>query len=171
MEATCRTSRRNLGADAFHLGRYAGSNAGAGGRHLAGCRVREVESVSREPLGLAEDELVFLFMFNMCSDFQRESPHAVVRAFQRAFASIEKATLVSRSAAERPTRKPGAIAEAVGKSKVVLIDEVVSCAKVFWSHRQVGLRRIAAPVERFRLAHGGGDAVRKARFISRQVLG
>jgi hypothetical protein len=75
---------------------------------------------------------VFLFMFDMRSDFERKNPLAVVRAFREAFSASDGATLViklSRGSSDEPNLQR--LREAAAGAKVVLIDEVVSRAQAY----------------------------------------
>ncbi|MFL6530936.1 MAG: glycosyltransferase [Chthoniobacterales bacterium] len=53
-----------------------------------------VDAVSREAFKFRDDTCVFLFMFDMCSDFRRKNPIAVMRAFRQAFTEKDNAAIV-----------------------------------------------------------------------------
>jgi glycosyltransferase involved in cell wall biosynthesis len=61
---------------------------------LPAVQVGRVEAVSRREFKLAPETCVFLFMFDMCSDFRRKNPLAVMRAFREAFALTDNAALI-----------------------------------------------------------------------------
>jgi glycosyltransferase involved in cell wall biosynthesis len=64
--------------------------------------VGDMETVTKTELGVPQDHFVFLFMFDMFSDFERKNPLAVIRAFRRAFRRDEKATLILKTGATSP---------------------------------------------------------------------
>jgi glycosyltransferase involved in cell wall biosynthesis len=132
---------------------------------LPGVGVREVEQVSREALGIAEDEVVFLFMFDMRSDFQRKNPLGVVRAFERAFRPTDKARLilkVSRGASDPKNLQR--LRDAIAQSRVLLIDEVVSRAKVF------GYIAISDCVVSLHRSEGFGLLLAEAMLLRKPVI-
>lgn len=50
--------------------------------------------ITRESLDIPTGHFVFLFVFDMCSDFERKNPLALIRAFREAFSRDEPVTLV-----------------------------------------------------------------------------
>jgi len=50
--------------------------------------------IARESLDIPTGHFVFLFAFDMCSDFERKNPLALIRAFRQAFSRDEPVTLV-----------------------------------------------------------------------------
>ncbi|CAN5448007.1 glycosyltransferase family 4 protein [soil metagenome] len=97
-----------------------------------GVELGPLEPVMKDSLGIAADEYVFLFMFDMYSEFRRKNPLAVIRAFRRAFPRGEKAALVIKLS--RGHGDPAALEqlrEAAEAHGVILIDEVVSRAKAY----------------------------------------
>lgn len=52
---------------------------------LPGVELEPVTPLPRSHFGLPEGEFLFLFMFDMCSIFERKNPMAVIAAFERAF--------------------------------------------------------------------------------------
>ncbi len=132
---------------------------------LPGVSVREIEAVSRELLGIADSEFVFLFMFDMQSDFQRKNPLAVVRAFQRAFGGSDKARLVikiSRGASDPANLFQ--LRRVIGEGKVLLMDEVVSRARVF------GYIEMADCVVSLHRSEGFGLLMAEAMLLGKPVI-
>ncbi|MEP6698469.1 MAG: glycosyltransferase [Verrucomicrobiota bacterium] len=88
------------------------------------------EKVTKPSLGIPNDHFVFLFMFDMCSGFERKNPIGLIQAFRKAFSSTEKVTLLIKLmrgdydsvALARLT------AEAAG-AQVIVVDKVVSQPK------------------------------------------
>jgi glycosyltransferase involved in cell wall biosynthesis len=62
-----------------------------------GVLLSKAEPIAREALGIPSGHFVFLFAFDMCSDFTRKNPLAVIQAFRQAFSPDEPAALVIRS--------------------------------------------------------------------------
>lgn len=99
---------------------------------LPGVIVGQTAKVPRSRLGIDEGEFVFLFMFDMLSVFERKNPLAVVRAFRRAFAEGDRAALVikvSRGVSDAANLQR--LREEAQRSKVIVIDELVSRAEAF----------------------------------------
>jgi Glycosyltransferase len=63
-----------------------------------GVLLSKAEPIAREALGIPTGHFVFLFLFDMCSDFTRKNPLAVIRAFRLAFSPDEPAALVIKLA-------------------------------------------------------------------------
>ena len=63
-----------------------------------GVLLSKAEPIAREALGIPTDHFVFLFLFDMCSDFTRKNPLAVIRAFRLSFSPDEPAALVIKLA-------------------------------------------------------------------------
>ena len=99
---------------------------------LPGVLLGEIEEVPRSQLGIVPDHFVFLFMFDMLSEFDRKNPLAVVRAFRAAFSRIDAATLVikvSRGSADLINMDR--LRTAAADHNIVIIDESVSRAAAF----------------------------------------
>lgn len=56
--------------------------------------VPPTRQLPRSHFGLSDDEVIFLFIFDVYSYFERKNPLALVRAFKRAFTSVEPVRLV-----------------------------------------------------------------------------
>jgi glycosyltransferase involved in cell wall biosynthesis len=61
---------------------------------LPGVLLGKTVPIARETVGIPTGHFVFLFAFDMCSDFERKNPLALIRAFRRAFSRDEPGTLV-----------------------------------------------------------------------------
>jgi glycosyltransferase involved in cell wall biosynthesis len=132
---------------------------------LPGVSIGEVETIPRAQLELGEDEFVFLFMFDMRSDFERKNPLAVVRAFREAFSASDGATLViklSRGSSDEPNLQR--LREAAAGAKVVLIDEVVSRAQAY------GYIAMADCVVSLHRSEGFGLLMAEAMLLGKPVI-
>jgi glycosyltransferase involved in cell wall biosynthesis len=97
-----------------------------------GVEIGQIESVTRESLGVPNDHYVFLFMFDMYSEIERKNPLAVIRAFRAAFSPREKATLVIKTSRGKADREGlERLQKGARDSGVILIDQVVSRAKAY----------------------------------------
>ena len=86
-----------------------------------------VERVPRARIGIADDQYVFFFMFDMCSQFERKNPIAIIRAFRRAFSREEEVALVikvTRGDADPASRD--ILREVARSAGVTIIEELVS---------------------------------------------
>ena len=61
---------------------------------LPGVLLGKTVPIARETMGIPTDHFVFLFVFDMCSYFERKNPLALIRAFRLAFSRDEPVTLV-----------------------------------------------------------------------------
>lgn len=101
-------------------------------RMLPGVEVGEIETVTKTEVGLREDHFVFLFMFDMFSDFERKNPLAVIRAFRRAFRRDEKATLVLKTSATSPDAAAAARLQAAAEANgIILVRQLLSRQKAY----------------------------------------
>ena len=99
---------------------------------LPGVLLGQVEEVPRSALGISPEHYVFLFMFDMCSEFERKNPLAVVRAFRSAFKPNEQATLVikvSRGSADCAAMER--LRAAAEGHNILVVDESVSRAAAY----------------------------------------
>ncbi len=99
---------------------------------LAGMRMPPVIQTPRSTFGLPEDRFLFLFVFDMCSTFERKNPLAVIEAFRRAFTPRDPVALAIK--VSRGYHDPGAqktLREACEQQGVRLIDEVLSHEQLF----------------------------------------
>jgi len=94
---------------------------------LPGVSIGEIAPISRAQLGLAPDDFVFLFMFDMTSDMERKNPLGLIRAFREAFRRDEKARLVIkivRGLAQEPAFER--LKSAAQENGICLINELSS---------------------------------------------
>lgn len=99
---------------------------------LPGVALGEIEKVTRASLGIDPGEFVFLFMFDMCSDFRRKNPRAVVQAFQRACSPDERTTLVLKiSRGSYDAASLAQLRAATEGYKIVIVDELASRARAY----------------------------------------
>jgi len=86
-----------------------------------------VESIPRTRIGIGDDHYLFFFMFDMCSQFERKNPIAIIRAFRRAFSREENVALaikVTRGDADLASLE--ILREAARSDGVTIIEELVS---------------------------------------------
>ena len=99
---------------------------------LPAVQVGEADEVSRDKFRLAPDTFVFLFMFDMCSDFRRKNPLAVMRAFRQAFKQDEKVALIIKLV--RGATDPSnlrALRDADDDNQMLVVDEFTNRAKAY----------------------------------------
>lgn len=133
---------------------------------LPGLSVGEVEQVSRAKLRVAEEDFVFLFMFDMLSDFERKNPLAVIRAFRRAFADGDAATLVIKTSrgASDPSKLERLRLEAAG-ARVLIIDELVPRARAY------GFIAMGDCIVSLHRSEGFGMLLAEAMLLGKPVIG
>ena len=132
---------------------------------LLGVSIGEVESVPRARLGIAEDEFVFLFMFDMRSDFERKNPLAIVRAFRAAFRGDDRAKLVIKLS--RGSSDPANLERlraATEGANVRLIDEVVPRARAY------GYIAMADCIVSLHRSEGFGLLMAEAMLLGKPVI-
>ncbi len=91
-----------------------------------------VETVSRASLNIPDDHFVFLFMFDLCSEMERKNPRGLIRAFRRAFAREQKATLLIKTV--RAELEPAAFAEleaAARGANIRIVNELADRQRTF----------------------------------------
>ena len=108
-------------------------------------------AIGRGELGLSDDRLVFLFMFDFFSVTERKNPIGLIDSYRRAFAPEDGATLVLKSinGAERIGELEAVRAAAAGRRDIVVWDEyldpdrhaaLLGCCDAYVSlHRSEGL--------------------------------
>jgi glycosyltransferase involved in cell wall biosynthesis len=60
---------------------------------LPGVELGPFPSLPRQSLGLPEDKVLFLFLFDMCSIMERKNPLGLIRAFREAFRADDRVAL------------------------------------------------------------------------------
>jgi len=97
---------------------------------LPGVSLGPVERISRARIGIGADHYVFFFMFDMCSQFERKNPIAIIRAFRRAFSRKEKITLVIKvTRGETDPASLDLLREVARTAGVTIIEELVSASE------------------------------------------
>jgi glycosyltransferase involved in cell wall biosynthesis len=94
---------------------------------LPGVSLGPMGRIPRARVGIADDHYLFFFMFDMCSEFERKNPMAIIRAFRRAFSREEKVALlikVTRGEADLPSLTM--LLEAAKSAGVTIANELVS---------------------------------------------
>jgi glycosyltransferase involved in cell wall biosynthesis len=85
------------------------------------------EMIGRERLGLAGDEYIFLFMFDLLSGFERKNPLALVQAFRKAFTPDQPVRLVLKCInGEKTGENLATLGQAVGDARVTFIHDYYS---------------------------------------------
>ncbi|MDQ6861633.1 MAG: glycosyltransferase [Verrucomicrobiota bacterium] len=95
-------------------------------------RLGEVDPVRREEFKLSRETCVFLFMFDMCSDFRRKNPLAVMRAFRQAFTQSDDVGLIIklvRGATDPENLKR--LRDADDGTQMFMIDEFTTRARAY----------------------------------------
>lgn len=99
---------------------------------LPGVEIGAVEHVARAEFGIAPDDFVFLFMFDLHSQIHRKNPGALVGAFKQAFRADDAATLVIKATGGDIFTKDFEMLRAMcAADKIVLIDEVMSRERAY----------------------------------------
>ena len=132
---------------------------------LPGVLLGAVAEVPRSRIGVPEADYVFLFMFDMCSEFERKNPLAAVRAFRTAFAPDEPATLVikvSRGSADCAGMER--LREAAADHKIRVIDESVSRATAY------GYLQMCDCFVSLHRSEGFGLAMAEAMLLGKPVI-
>jgi glycosyltransferase involved in cell wall biosynthesis len=94
---------------------------------LPGVSMGKVAPISRAQLGIAADDFIFLFMFDMNSQIERKNPLGLIRAFRQAFRRDEKARLVIKTL-RGLAGEPGfeQLRSAARENEICLINELSS---------------------------------------------
>jgi glycosyltransferase involved in cell wall biosynthesis len=94
---------------------------------LPGVSIDEVAAISRAQFGIAADDFVFLFMFDMNSQIERKNPLGLIRAFRQAFRRDEKARLVIKTL-RGLAGEPGfeRLKSAASENEICLVNELGS---------------------------------------------
>ncbi len=99
---------------------------------LPGVNVGTVEPISRKDLGIADDQYLFLFMFDMKSMMERKNPLGLIEAYKKAFRADDKAKLMIKvSSGGFNLEELARLQSAAKESNVILLDEVLSREKSY----------------------------------------
>jgi glycosyltransferase involved in cell wall biosynthesis len=99
---------------------------------LAGARMPPVVHRPRSQFGLPDDRFLFLFVFDMCSTFERKNPLGVVEAFRRAFTPRDPVALAVK--VSRGFHDPyglRALTDACARAGAHLIDAMLPADDLF----------------------------------------
>ncbi len=123
------------------------------------------EVVTRSQLGIAQDDFVFLFMFDFCSELDRKNPDGLIRAFRRAFGPEEPVTLLLKTV--RGDFNPSGSAELqklAGDSNVRIVDELAS------HERALGLIQMCDCYVSLHRSEGFGLTLAEAMLLRKPVI-
>jgi glycosyltransferase involved in cell wall biosynthesis len=99
---------------------------------LPGVELSEIETVTKAELGIPENNYVFMFMFDMCSQMIRKNPLALIKAFRAAFRPTDHASLVIKVSRGRSHPEAfAALEHAAREAGVIIVDEVLSRARAY----------------------------------------
>lgn len=99
---------------------------------LPGVELSAIETVTKAELGIPENNYVFMFMFDMCSQMIRKNPLALIKAFRSAFRPSDKASLVIKVSRGRSHPEAfAALEQAAHEAGVIVVDEVLSRARAY----------------------------------------
>ncbi len=96
-----------------------------------GLSLAEHEKADSKSFGVPDEHFMFLFTFHMASVMERKNPLGLVRAFRRAFAPSELATLVIKTS--YGDKHPDQLAElqaAIEGHNILLIDEIYAADRI-----------------------------------------
>jgi glycosyltransferase involved in cell wall biosynthesis len=131
-----------------------------------GIAIGRVEGVPKEDLGIPADHYVFLFMFDMRSEFERKNPLAVIEAFRAAFSADENATLIIKtSQGDADLAGLERLKEAARAANVVLVDQVVS------RERAYGFLETCDCFVSLHRSEGFGLGLAEAMLLGKPVIG
>lgn len=132
---------------------------------LPGVELSEIETVTKSELGIPENNYVFMFMFDMCSQMIRKNPLALIQAFRSAFRSSDNASLVIK--VSRGRSHPGAFAaleQAAREANVIVVDEVLSRARAY------GFTQMCDCFVSLHRAEGFGLCLAEAMLMGKPVI-
>lgn len=114
---------------------------------------------------LAENEFVFLFIFDFFSNFERKNPVAVVKAFRQAFQPHEPVRLVLKCInGEADLDNFDLIREAIGDAQVTIIDQYLS------KDEKNGLISACDCYVSLHRSEGFGLTIAEAMFLKKPVI-
>ena len=133
---------------------------------LPGVEVGGVEPVSRVSLRIPENDLVFLFMFDLHSQLHRKNPLSTIRAFQKAFRRDDAATLVIKATGGDVHKADlAALREMCTADKVILVEEQMSRARAY------GMIALCDCFISLHRSEGFGLGLAEAMLMGKPVIG
>ena len=133
---------------------------------LPGVEVGTVEPVTRASLGIPENDLVFLFMFDLHSQLHRKNPLGPIRAFQKAFRKGDAATLVIKATGgDVHTADMAALRQMCAADKVILVEEQMSRARAY------GMIALCDCFISLHRSEGFGLGMAEAMLMAKPVIG
>lgn len=124
-----------------------------------------VKTISRASLNVPEDHFLFLFMFDLCSEVERKNPFGLIRAFRRAFAPEQKATLLIKTV--RAALEPTAFAEleaAARGANIRVVNELADRGRTF------GYLEMADAYVSLHRSEGFGLTLAEAMMLGKPVI-
>ena len=99
---------------------------------LPAVSIGRIEPVRRSQFNIADHHFVFLFAFDLCSQFERKNPLGVIRAFRKAFSRAEPATLLIKTI--RGDQDPASfdrLKNFADENGVLLVNELASRGRAY----------------------------------------
>lgn len=124
-------------------------------------------SLSRTELGLPSNKFVFLFIFDLCSSFERKNPLAVIQAFKKAFKQYnDDVVLVLKFAGSQhfPKQKAQIVSETKGWQNIKFIEGHLEKDKIY------GLLKNCDCYISLHRAEGFGLTMAEAMFYGKPVI-
>jgi glycosyltransferase involved in cell wall biosynthesis len=132
---------------------------------LPGVELSEIEAVTKAELGIPEDNYVFMFMFDMCSQMIRKNPLALIQAFRAAFRPSDNASLVIKVSRGRSHPEAfAALEHAAREAGVLVVDEVLSRARAY------GFTQMCDCFVSLHRAEGFGLCLAEAMLMGKPVI-
>jgi glycosyltransferase involved in cell wall biosynthesis len=99
---------------------------------LPAVSIRNIEPVRRSQFNIADQQFVFLFAFDLCSQFERKNPLGVIRAFRKAFSRTEAATLLIKTTrGDQDLAGFNRLRNFADENGVLLVNELASRARAY----------------------------------------
>lgn len=132
---------------------------------LPGVEVGPVEPVSRAGFNIPEDHFVFLFAFDLHSQLHRKNPIGLIRAFQTAFRTDDRATLVIKtSGGDIHAADLALLQNAARGENIVLLDQMLPRAQAY------GLIAMADCFVSLHRSEGFGLGLAEAMLLAKPVI-
>ncbi|HWX14959.1 MAG TPA: glycosyltransferase [Chthoniobacterales bacterium] len=99
---------------------------------LPAVSIGRIEPVRRRQLNIMDHHFVFLFAFDLCSQFERKNPLGVIRAFRKAFSRAEAATLLIKTTrGDQDLAGFNRLKNFADENGVLLVNELASRARAY----------------------------------------